>query len=65
MHTAQLICDQDPQHVMSDIMSNLDLNKAKQLAKANYEGKYTANRTWQSKWKTFAALLEVSKYKTS
>lgn len=63
-HTAQLVCRSDS-HVQSDIFENIDLQKAKSDAKANYQTKYYQNKNWQAHWKTFNDLLEDSFYKTS
>lgn len=64
MHTAQLICKTD-RSVKSDILENIDLKKAKEEAKKNYQEKYDKNKNWRDHWKTFDKLLEDSEYKTS
>lgn len=63
-HSAQLICKSDG-HVQSDIIENIDLKTAKNLAKANYQMKYNSNKNWQANWETFNDLLNDSFYRTS
>jgi hypothetical protein len=64
MHTAQLVCNQDSS-VSSDIMPAPTVNEAKALALANYQKKYNDKPNWQNQWPTFAALLEVSTWRTT
>jgi hypothetical protein len=64
MHTAQLVCNTDP-NVSSDIKSAPTVAAAKQAARDNYQAKYNANPNWQNHWHTFDALLAASSFKTT